>query len=153
MVLIPDLLLSEEVASRYALTLHPEPNEPSFEQLNSIAIQAGSSDIERCCVSGLWLLHNFLDRSHELSQDIHTTEGSWLHAIMHRTEGVFSNSKYWYRRAGEHVAFRSVGESFDPFDFVDQCESEYRKGALTEMTQQLAFAEWKALFDYCQANV
>jgi len=105
-------------------------------------------------VSGLWLLHNFLDHSHEISQSIDQSEGSYWHAIMHRTEGDFGNSKYWYRRAGDHPIFETLGDDFDPYDFVDQCESEYRGrgNMLSEATQQMAYAEWKALFEYCQAN-
>ena len=57
------------------------------------------------CLSGLWLYHDFLDESHTLSQDIHTPTGSFWHAIMHRREGDFDNSKYWWRRVGEHPAF------------------------------------------------
>ena len=29
-------------------------------------------DMASCCISGLWLLHDFLDDSHEISQEIHT---------------------------------------------------------------------------------
>ncbi len=30
---------------------------------------------------------------------------AWIHAVLHKTEGDASNSRYWYRRAGqmEHV--------------------------------------------------
>lgn len=60
------------------------------------------------CLAGLWLYHDFLDESHALSQDIHTTTGSFWHAIMHRREGDFENSKYWWRRVGEHPAFATL---------------------------------------------
>ena len=45
------------------------------------------------CMSGLWLLAGDLDRSHTISQSIGSAEGSFWHAIMHRREGDFGNSK------------------------------------------------------------
>jgi hypothetical protein len=51
----------------------------------------------RLCMSGLWLLAGDLDRSHTISQGIGSAEGSFWHGIMHRREGDFSNSKYWFR--------------------------------------------------------
>ena len=154
MIAIPAALTSDHVISGYALTTCPDPNVQALEALTSFAQQSGRSTMERCCVSGLWLLHNFLDHSHKISQSIDQSEGSYWHAIMHRTEGDFGNSKYWYRRAGDHPIFETLGDEFDPYDFVDQCESEYRGrgNMLSEATQQMAYAEWKALFEYCQAN-
>jgi hypothetical protein len=106
-----------------------------------------------CCISGLWLLHNFLDESHSISQDISTSEGSYWHAIMHRWEGDFSNSKYWYRHVGPHPAIDRVsselGSRWDPFEFVDRCESETRRGGLDRQTLDIAVVEWKSLFEYC----
>jgi hypothetical protein len=63
------------------------------------------------CLSGLWLYHDFLDESHTLSQDIHTPTGSFWHAIMHRREGDYGNSKYWWHRVGAHPAFAAVHEA------------------------------------------
>jgi hypothetical protein len=45
----------------------------------------------RCCLAGLWLLHDFLDEAHAVSQDIGTVEGSYWHGIMHRREPDYSN--------------------------------------------------------------
>ncbi|OMF19703.1 hypothetical protein BK127_06580 [Paenibacillus sp. FSL H7-0331] len=55
--------------------------------------------------SGLHLLNESLDKSHTLSQDIHNTTGSYWHGIMHRMEGDYSNSKYWFRQVGDHPVF------------------------------------------------
>jgi hypothetical protein len=63
------------------------------------------------CLAGLWLLHNFLDESHKLSQDLHTPTGSYWHGIMHRREGDFDNAKYWFRRVGEHPAYAALHEA------------------------------------------
>ncbi|SDS14946.1 hypothetical protein SAMN05444162_0842 [Paenibacillaceae bacterium GAS479] len=53
-------------------------------------------------VSGLYLRNGSLDRSHELSQDLDGREGSYLHGMIHRIEGDYSNAKYWFRLAGAH---------------------------------------------------
>ena len=38
--------------------------------------------------------------AHELAQDVHTRDGSWIHAYLHRKEGDLGNAGYWYNRAG-----------------------------------------------------
>jgi hypothetical protein len=121
-----------------------------------------------CCISGVWLLHDFLDESHTISQSIETPSGSFWHAIMHRREGDFSNAKYWLRRVGRHPVMEHVAESlrdsdsrlgetrlrvskdWDPFEFVDRCEAVVRgnrsdRDACLDIQQ----AEWELLFDFC----
>jgi hypothetical protein len=49
-------------------------------------------DAAAACLAGLWLYHDFLDESHTISQGLHTPEGSYWHALMHRREPDFSNS-------------------------------------------------------------
>ncbi len=49
----------------------------------------------------LWLDANGdWDGAHDIAQAIATTDGSWLHAYLHRKEGDLPNADYWYRRAG-----------------------------------------------------
>ncbi len=40
------------------------------------------------------------NRAHSIAQDISTTQGSAVHAYLHREEGVIWNADYWYSRAG-----------------------------------------------------
>ena len=40
------------------------------------------------------------DKAHSCAQDSHDSDGSWVHAYLHRVEGDLSNAGYWYRRAG-----------------------------------------------------
>lgn len=124
-----------------------------------------------CCVSSLWLLHNFLGDSHTINQGIRTSTGSYWHAIMHRREPDFPNSKYWFRRVGSHpvfptlcsavretlegtdlveaAAFFGTQSEWDPFAFVDLCEAATQGKANVQLCRNVAQLEWRILFDYC----
>jgi hypothetical protein len=49
--------------------------------------------------------------SHEVAQDIHESDGSWVHAYLHRVEGDIGNARYWYSRAGKPA--KGVDDSLD----------------------------------------
>src|SRR5437868_1859455 len=93
-------LLSE----RRLMPLDPgQPNEKVRRQLESLSLPAAfaphpivDEDMARACLAGCWLYHDFLDPSHELSQEIATPTGSYWHGLMHRREPDFSNAKYWF---------------------------------------------------------
>ncbi len=100
--------------------------------------------------SGLWLYIDELDRSHRIAQerDADATCNYW-HAIMHRREGDFCNSKYWFRRVGKHPAMKTLGPAYDPFDFVDRVAGAYRQGPTPAELVDLQRQEWRALFAWC----
>jgi hypothetical protein len=113
-------------------------------------VRVADRTMAECCLSGVWLLHDFLDESHTISQGIDTTSGSYWHAIMHRREGDFSNAKYWFRRVGRHPVLVELDAEFDPFEFVDWCEAVVRgKGKEREACLDLQRREWERLFDFC----
>jgi hypothetical protein len=58
--------------------------------------------------SGLHLWNDNLDRSHTISQDLENPTGSYLHGIMHRMEGDYSNAKYWFHQTGKHPAMEEL---------------------------------------------
>ena len=111
---VVESFLTADAIKNYAKNVDPVGNSQVVDRLSGLAAAALFSDpvtndkMADCCLSGLWLLHNHLHRSHDISQSISAPEGSWWHAIMHRTEGDFSNAKYWYRRAGEHPVLREL---------------------------------------------
>lgn len=51
--------------------------------------------------------------SHNIAQDIHSKEGSWIHAYLHRKEGDEGNAGYWYARAGRKMPSISLEEEWD----------------------------------------
>lgn len=51
--------------------------------------------------------------AHDLAQDVHSNEGSWVHAYLHRKEGDLGNASYWYHRANQPVCKKSLVEEWD----------------------------------------
>ncbi len=112
----------------------------------------------QACWAGLWLLANELDRSHRVSQDLPTQEGSFWHAIMHRREPDAWNSKYWWRRVGNHPVLRELADRAptegyaysNPAAFVDFVENvRGTQSADEEIAVRVQYLEWRLLFDYC----
>jgi len=128
------------------------------------------SDEAQAVLAGLWLWHDWLDESHTISQGIHTATGSYWHAIMHRREGDFSNSKYWYAKCAGHPVKKAIASKaaeivrgskaaqavsavllggFDPNALVDLAEDVHRRpdDPARETIIALQQAEWQALFE------
>jgi hypothetical protein len=120
------------------------------------------ADMAAACRAGLWLGYNFLDESHAISQELHTTTGSYWHALMHRREPDHSNAAYWLRRVGQHPIFNDLARvaaelgyagkdaGWDAFAFNDACERHRGKGDQTEeLLRRVQRAEWELLFAWC----
>lgn len=52
------------------------------------------------------------DRAHDIAQDIHTDDGSWVHAYLHRREGDLGNASYWYRLAHKPTCQKGLAEEW-----------------------------------------
>lgn len=113
-------------------------------------------DAARACLAGLWLYFDYLDESHAVSQELHTPEGSFWHAVMHRREPDAFNAKYWWRRVGRHPVLDRLraaagdGRYTTPEAFVDECERV--RGTNTpaeEAARRVQLVEWCLLFDHC----
>lgn len=53
------------------------------------------------------------DAAHTIAQGIATTEGSRVHAYLHRKEGDLGNANYWYARAGETAPDLSLDDEWE----------------------------------------
>jgi hypothetical protein len=144
--------------------LAPLPPGPSLNWLQSHLqflspedlVPKATSDADAIALkAGLWQIHDYLDASHELSQSIEGEgrhrAGDYWHAIMHRREPDYGNSKYWFRRVGSHPIFEQLaketaallskaesakaqkfreqlmpGGRWDPLAFVDFCQESSR---------------------------
>jgi hypothetical protein len=126
-----------------------------FVQPNEL-VERVESEVDAIALkAGLFQIHNFLDASHEQSQGIEGEgkhrSGDYWHAIMHRREPDYSNSKYWFRQVGRHPVFGPLaqratdilaesnwdgggdwqarlvtGRGWDPTAFVDMCQTAVR---------------------------
>ena len=152
------------------------PNAKVQTQLKALTLEQAfghvnvrDQDMAKCCLAALWLYHDFLDESHTLSQEIHTTTGSYWHGLMHRREPDYSNAKYWFQRVGDHPIFELLasdakeiatensgdaakfprrGNGWDAFAFIDMCEKA--AGSPSEMLcRRIQQREWELLFDFC----
>lgn len=133
------------------------------------------SELQPGLVAGLWLLAGDLERSHAISQSMPSAEGSLWHAIMHRSEGDYWNSKYWYRKAKGHpvltcladrmgqqirqtTEFQFVSSQLEKWTMpsqvaetlVDHVELSVRKHQDWQPSlQRVCWWEWQLLFQHC----
>ena len=56
--------------------------------------------------------NNDWEMAHNLAQEVHSEDGSWIHAYLHRKEGDQGNAAYWYRRAGRPMPRVSLDEEW-----------------------------------------
>jgi hypothetical protein len=168
-------VLSELIKVLPLMPLGPgKPDRARQSQLAALDESAFTPVVNRtmieACRAGLWLAFNFLDESHGISQGLETPEGSYWHALMHRREPDYPNSKYWFRQLGSHpvypllcmvagevaagaparATFLLRQDKWDPFAFVDLCESSREPhSACHELCRRLQRIEWGLLFAYC----
>ncbi len=120
---------------------------------------AAAKELPPACAAGLWLLFDFLDESHRISQaDEGNPDRDFWHAVMHRREPDAFNSKYWWRRVGAHPVLKHLREHAlalgytytTPEAFVDECERVRGTGSDAELTaRRVQRLEWELAFDHC----
>jgi hypothetical protein len=102
------------------------------EDLTSAIEKSQAPDLVR---AGLHLWNDNLTLSHEIAQTSETPYANYWHAIVHRREGDFGNSLYWYARAEVPVLgkqMETIYPDWNPKDFVRSCE-EARSGSPQEI--------------------
>jgi hypothetical protein len=92
-----------------------------------------------------------LERAHILVQEASNADGTYIHGIVHRTEGDFDNARYWFRRTAVHPAAaeiyrkaaanspKAAGQAmWDPVWVTDWVEASRTTGADEELRAVLA---------------
>lgn len=172
-------VFAEVLAEERLSPLGPgQPNEKARAALQSLTVEsafAGQTVVDArmasATIAGAWMYHDYLDEAHRIVQNIPTPTGSYWHAIMHRRETDFSNSKYWFRKVGDHPVFAAVhtaatkcmrevdpreaapslltSSGWDPMAFVDLCEACLRGRSPSEtVARRIQQSEWASLFDF-----
>jgi len=117
----------------------------------------------------LWL-HGFLDESHQIVQKNSSSEASYWHALVHRSEGDFANSMYWFGKVGRHPIYEALRQEvgklessssgprsptllsdpqWNPQQLVDLCKAAYDgKSVDLGFVQRVAAAEYHLLMGF-----
>lgn len=127
------------------------PQSPWNQEISKKLQKAELSEPTR---AALCLWNDDLDTAHHIAQQIDTSTGSLIHGVMHRRQGDYSNSKYWFHRIASHPVFDELRREFahwDPFEFVDQCRNALGKKKTEDITQleKIQTRELEAITHYC----
>ena len=150
--------------------LHPQVDACRIQSQEVRVLFAGARH-GQAALAGLLLRLECWDESHNVSQQIHSPEGSYWHGIVHRMEPDSSNAGYWFRQVGRHAIFPELRErasqilnesgqknwslkpEWDPFLFIDWCtEALETRGDAEAAAIEIQMAEWQLLFDWCVAE-
>lgn len=171
------LAINQDKAYRALIPTEPGPAEAraALQKLDAYKMTPtfpAAPEAAKAALSGLWLWHDFLHESHEISQGIENATGAFWHMIMHRREGDFSNARHWVRQTGNHPLYPSIAakaddiirplladkrflrltaSSWDALAFVDLVESVAHEpdSEAYRITVGLQQLEWRVLFDEC----
>jgi hypothetical protein len=115
-------------------------------QRDIVNLDPGKDSAALAVKAGLLLWNDDLDGCHKIAQDLSDEFGAYLHGTMHRREPDYGNSKYWFRKVGDHPLFPQLlaaaqdllgdtpgletyrkalasDKKWDPYRMIDWCES------------------------------
>jgi len=139
----------------------------SLVRARSVSTKAGEAvkalaSVPGSVTSGLYLYCGCWDAAHSAADSVEDPNGYFWHAIVHRQEPDPGNAGYWFRKTGKHPIFPKLaaeadqtsyrcGREWDPFAFIEFCESAGQQPGSTEeqVATQVQLVEWQLLFDYC----
>jgi hypothetical protein len=131
------------------------PGRPQPGLTGEIAACACSEPVR----AGLYLLNGDWDAAHRVAQDIAGPLGAHWHALVHRHEPDFPNSKYWLAQVGQSPVYPRLAEaaraaghetvlrdgSWNAVRFTDR----FADPAQAAWTHPLDVLEQEALLDHC----
>ena len=121
--------------------------------------------IQRCACTGelragLFLINGDWVQAHVVSQELSSPLAAHWHALVHRHEPDFPNSKYWLRKVGDSPIYPRLAElagdpagaagvvtdgRWEPYLFTDQ----FAAGNPGDWTRQTDQMEMQLLLEYC----
>jgi hypothetical protein len=85
----------------------------TFDEYNASLQQPQPPDKLSVLLKALWYdAKGDWESAHNLAQDVHSADGSWVHAYLHRKEGDDGNASYWYHRAGRKMPSTSLSDEW-----------------------------------------
>ena len=114
----PPLLAQELYAEEVSRRLMSVPGENVREELRRAALLLWNDDLQA---------------AHFIVQNDESADAAFIHAIIHRREGDFSNARYWWRRAASSSLFQKVGAALSPMPEVAEYALLDAKGNFDEM--------------------
>lgn len=102
----------------------------------------------------LHLLNDDLESAHLIAQKHEEPNGNLIHAIVHRREGDFGNSRYWLKRTGKHSIYTKIMDVYNdwtPEQFVHWCEEAPREKV--KWLQEVQAYELRSLLTHFRLNI
>ncbi|MEM8915451.1 MAG: hypothetical protein AAGC83_06415 [Pseudomonadota bacterium] len=78
----------------------------------SIDLEAPPSSLSPALTALWYAAKGDWEKAHTVAQSDQSTDGSWVHAYLHRVEGDLGNANYWYGRAGKSAPETSLDEEW-----------------------------------------
>jgi len=126
-------------------------------------------------LAGILLMSGCWTEAHDTANDLHTAEGSYWHALVHRMEPDTWNSNYWFRKVGYHALFPKLldearaiagglndagakwfplGQRWDPERFNALCDQARTSadGNFVKAVEEIHTAEVHLLWEWCVAG-
>ena len=141
----------------------PPPNPSLLAKLEAITDgDLGLADRSKaaCVRALLWYSAGDLNAAHEIVQSMSSSDGAYIHGMIHRVENDFDNARYWFSRAVAHPASAEIYRHavvnspliatrplWDPVYVTDLIEEARTTGLSEELTTVLRI-EFEELFNY-----